>query len=160
MRPRLSRSKMLVEIEAFLDDTSLKYKIGPSAEWLQYIHKSKFNLAPRGFGRTSYRLAEIVQIGRIPVYMYDDFPWLPYAGTEIDLSNFGFSGQMGSLRKVVTEMNTISPEKFQKMIQSLAVVRKHYTYSGVINQIEMFIRDPLGLDGGHLRCCRVPDKEH
>ena len=151
---------MLSEIEAELKNTNLKYLIGPTPEWLQYIHKSKFNLAPRGFGRTSYRLAEIVQVGRIPVYMYDDLPWLPYKGTELDFSKFGFIGKMGSLQKVVSNMNTISSEEFENMMQSLATARIHYTYIGVIKQIEMFIGDPLGPDGGQLRCCRVPDREH
>jgi hypothetical protein len=40
-----------------------------------------FNLAPIGMGRASFRLAEIVQIGRIPVYLYEDFPWSPYEGS-------------------------------------------------------------------------------
>ena len=39
------------------------------------------NLAPMGMGRASFRLAEIIQLGRIPVYLYEDFPWCPYAGT-------------------------------------------------------------------------------
>ena len=33
-------------------------------EWENEVKRSKFNLAPRGWGRTSYRLAEIVQLGR------------------------------------------------------------------------------------------------
>ena len=78
---------MLSQIESEISKTNLKYKIGPSNDWLQFIHKSKFNLAPRGYGRTSYRLAEIIQVGRIPVYMYDDYPWLPYQGTNLDFSN-------------------------------------------------------------------------
>ena len=40
-----------------------------------------YNLAPMGMGRASFRLAEIVQMGRIPVYIFEDFPWLPYEGT-------------------------------------------------------------------------------
>ncbi len=30
-----------------------------------------------------------IQIGRIPIYMYDDIAWLPYKGTNISLENFG-----------------------------------------------------------------------
>lgn len=39
-----------------------------------------------------YRLAEIVQCGRIPVYLYDDSSWLPYEGTNISLTHFGLAG--------------------------------------------------------------------
>ena len=44
-----------------------------------------FNLAPRGFGRTSFRAAEIIQLGRIPVFLYDDIPWVPYIGRYISI---------------------------------------------------------------------------
>ena len=36
---------------------------------------------------------------RIPVYIYDDHPWLPYEGTNLSISSFGFSGQMGRLQQ-------------------------------------------------------------
>ena len=42
-------------------------------------------MAPRGFGRTSYRIAEIIQLGRIPVYMYDEDEWLPYGGMHANI---------------------------------------------------------------------------
>jgi hypothetical protein len=51
-----------------------------------------------GFGRTSYRLAEIIQIGRIPAYLYDDIPWIPYEGTNASIETFGFIGQRGSIQ--------------------------------------------------------------
>ena len=40
-----------------------------------------FNLAPIGMGRASFRLGEIIQLGRIPIYLYEDFPWSPYEGS-------------------------------------------------------------------------------
>jgi hypothetical protein len=39
---------------------------------------TKFSLCPRGFGRTSYRLAETILAGRIPVFEYSDQLWVPY----------------------------------------------------------------------------------
>ena len=49
-----------------------------------------FNLAPIGMGRASFRLGEIIQLGRIPIYLYEDFPWSPYegSGTSDLLSHF------------------------------------------------------------------------
>lgn len=41
------------------------------------MYRSKYALAPRGYGRTSFRLYEAMQMGCVPVYIYDD-PWLPY----------------------------------------------------------------------------------
>ena len=39
---------------------------------------SKFALAPRGYGRSSFRFFEILQLGCIPIYVWDDHEWLPY----------------------------------------------------------------------------------
>jgi hypothetical protein len=151
---------MLSEMEHELKKEHMNYSIGPSKEWVKDIGQSKYNLAPRGFGRTSFRLAEIIQIGRIPAYIYDDYSWLPYQGTELALSGFGFSGKMGSLRQLAKEMKSSTEETFIDKMQRLLEVREHYTLGGVIKQIELFLKDPLGPKGGQLRCTRVPDKEH
>merc|ERR1719434_104755 len=39
---------------------------------------SRVSLVPRGFGRTAFHLAETIQKGLVPVYVYDDVPWVPY----------------------------------------------------------------------------------
>ena len=48
----------------------------------------------------------------------------------------------------------------QSMLDQTLIVREHYTYQGVINQINKFILDPLGPQGGQLRCTTVPKKDH
>jgi len=47
--------------------------------FVNYTKSSYFGLAPRGYGKTSYRLYEIMQLGSVPVYISDDF-WLPWIG--------------------------------------------------------------------------------
>jgi hypothetical protein len=76
------RKYILPEIKTALGDTKLRLKMGPSPEWISDMSLTTFNLAPRGFGRASFRLSEIIQLGRIPVYLYDDYPWIPYDGSE------------------------------------------------------------------------------
>jgi len=49
------------------------------ADWTAPAADTVFALAPRGFGRTSFRLVELIQLGVLPFYVYDDRPWLPYA---------------------------------------------------------------------------------
>ena len=46
---------------------------------------TKFNLAPRGYGRTSFRLTEIIHMARIPIYLYAGIPWIPYEGTYLGI---------------------------------------------------------------------------
>lgn len=56
----------------------------PMLPWLEDIRpyreltaRSRFGLAPRGYGTTSFRLYEMFSMGAVPVYIYDDL-WLPY----------------------------------------------------------------------------------
>ncbi len=58
-----------------VDSRSLAEK---SAEFIETMCRSVFALCPRGYGKTSFRLYEAMQLGCIPVYIYDE-PWLPYA---------------------------------------------------------------------------------
>jgi len=59
---------------------------------------SKFALAPRGYGRSSFRFFEIFQLGTIPVYIWNDVNWLPFQDTidysrlcvSIHISKIGF----------------------------------------------------------------------
>lgn len=48
-----------------------------AGEFLDLMRRSTFALCPRGHGRTSFRLYEALQLGAIPVYVFDDL-WLPY----------------------------------------------------------------------------------
>ena len=60
-----------------------------------------FNLAPPGWGRTSFRIGEVMQLGRIPVYIYDTLPWLPYEGTEFSLERVAIVGKEEDIGRIV-----------------------------------------------------------
>jgi hypothetical protein len=67
---------------------------------------------------------------------------------------------MGSLNQMVKDLKNVSEEKFQGMLEKVKIIREHYTYKGVLKQIEKFLYDPLGPEGGQLKCAKVPDKDH
>ena len=54
--------------------------------FVELMSRSVFALCPRGYGRTSYRMYEALQLGCIPVYIHDE-SWLPYAD-ELDWREF------------------------------------------------------------------------
>lgn len=58
---RIPRFYMLGELERLIKPLGplVKFKYGQSSHWQRDIAATQFNLAPRGFGRTSYRLAEV-----------------------------------------------------------------------------------------------------
>jgi len=76
-----SRSFILDEVNDAVKKLNLTYRQRSVSSWMQDMNYTKFNLAPRGHGRASYRFAESIQMGRIPVFLYDDIPWIPYQGT-------------------------------------------------------------------------------
>jgi hypothetical protein len=47
-------------------------------DWRGVARGSVFTLSPRGYGRTSFRLFELLQYGSVSVYLYDDVAWTPY----------------------------------------------------------------------------------
>lgn len=156
-----ARSSMLKKIEACAKDLNMNYEGGSSSFWRKVIEVTKFNLAPRGFGRTSYRLTEIIQIGRIPVYLYDDNEWLPYGDSNISVKSFGFSFvNTTDICAATKSLQSLPEEAFTERLGRVAAVREHYTYAGVIRQMERFFQDPLGPTGGDLSCVQVPITDH
>jgi hypothetical protein len=158
-----ARSAMLAEVQKELGPLTYKHSMGHS--WKAEMNATKFNLAPRGYGRSSFRFSESIQMGRVPVFMYDDIPWVPYNGTEIAAETFGFvcglsvpSGEH-SIRGVMGAMRSLGTEAYAQKLQALQRARSYYTYDGVVAEIEKLLTDPFGPAGGHLRCDRHPKTE-
>lgn len=53
--------------------------------FLNVTSRSEFTLCPRGYGKTSFRLYESMQLDSVPIYIYDE-EWLPWSD-EIDWNN-------------------------------------------------------------------------
>lgn len=102
-------------------------------------------------------------MGRVPVWLYDDFPWIPYLGTNCSVENFGFRGgywdHNNSLVDVVGKMKNITEVEYQKKLEYLKSVREFFTYEGLFGQIELFLKDPFGVNGGNLVCATHPKSE-
>ena len=107
-----------------------------------------FNLAPRGHGRSSFRVAEVIQTGRIPVYLYDDFPWVPYAGSAAAVDRLGLAGRAGDAAALVRAMGSMGAVEVAQRLRAVRAARYWYTYEGVMRQIALFFEQPLGGGGG------------
>jgi len=69
------------------------------AGWRDVMAQSRFSLCPRGFGRSSYHVAETPQLGLVPIHVYSDRPWLPYERT---FESCGFATSVFGLHRSVT----------------------------------------------------------
>eukprot|EP01041_Mallomonas_annulata_P012300 gene12300-25861_t len=153
------RRTLLTAMETHMKRVGLTYKFHSSHDWQKDMMATKFNLAPRGYGRTSFRITEIIQMVRIPVYLYGGIPWFPYEGTVMDYRHLAIVGYKGNLSLVADVIKThVNNESYiNLMLNRIRMARRHYTYDGVMKQIELLLQDPFGANGGYLRCAVVPD---
>jgi len=158
-----SRPQMLAQLHTLSTERNLTFRHGQGPTWQKDMSNTKFNLAPRGYGRSSFRFAEAIQMGRVPIFLYDDLPWIPYVGTNLSVENFGFSAGLSDEKKslvmLADSIKNLTEVEFAHKVQLVLDARFHFTYPGVVRQIEMFIADPFGERGGNLRCTTHPKTE-
>lgn len=82
--------------------------------FLKYTVDSKFALAPRGYGRSSFRFFEIYKLGTIPIYVWDDIEWLPYKEL-IDYSKICISLNISNIGELESILLNIDEVKYAEM---------------------------------------------
>ena len=97
-------------------------------------NRSKFCLAPRGYGRSSFRFFEAMLLDTVPVYFWDDIEWLPYK-EHIDYRSFSVSISKKEIGKTYEILSSISEEKYAKMVKRLQEVRSWFTLEGMAKYI-------------------------
>jgi hypothetical protein len=102
-------------------------------------------------------------MGRIPVFLYDDHPWIPYLGTDCSVETFGFRAGLydknNTIETLVHQMKNLTEDELNSKLQKLYEIRSMFTYEGLFHEFELFINDPFGLEGGHLVCTIHPHTE-
>lgn len=83
---------------------------------------SKFALAPRGYGKSSFRFFEIFQLGCIPIYVWDDVEWLPYKDI-LDYSKFCISINASDIDELPQILQKIDETKYNEMIEEYAKIK-------------------------------------
>lgn len=83
-------------------------------KYFKNLVSSKFVLAPRGYGRTSFRLYEALEAGAIPVYIWDDYEFLPYKN-EISWDKLIVSININEIQDLERILLEITDSKIQEM---------------------------------------------
>jgi len=102
--------------------------------------KTVFALSPRGYGRTSFRMYEAIELGCIPVYIYDE-PWLPYTDV-IDWREFSVLCSQGDIDSLPERLKSIS-DSWRQSALSLAdrLYDDYFTLDGMSRQIFRMIME-------------------
>jgi hypothetical protein len=96
-------------------------------DYCRILARSTFTLCPRGYGQTSFRIAEAMQYGSIPIYLSDDFI-LPH---NIPFYTYGVQVKESELGDLVKILRDISPQEIKHKQQAIKeVYEKYFTYEG------------------------------
>lgn len=120
--------------------------------WRIEYNKAKFILAPRGFGRNSFRLGEVLQSGHVPIYVYNDIIWLPYYDS-INWSSFSIVTHYSRLSQTLDRIKNTPPLEIARMRKRIIeLYNSHFTVNATFNHIRRFLLG--GFLESDLRCAK------
>ena len=134
------------------NNTRSLYKYYSGQDWRAIMANSRFSLAPRGYGRTSFHLLETLQMGLIPIHFYSDIPWIPYAelGAIMLLNKSGIDAAVDMMQN----MTIGQIEEWEQRIMALR--ESHFSVNGTMHQIENYMRGKET----DLRCQPLPPSKN
>lgn len=105
------------------------FDFGP--HWERIMGQSVFSLCPRGQGPTSLRIHEALSLGSIPVYIWENWKWLPYED-ELDWNSMAIVVEAGRMESARQRILSILDAEIGQMQEAIA---RHYaarfSYEGV-----------------------------
>jgi len=103
--------------------------------FLDITSRSKFTLCPRGYGATSFRLYEAIQLKSVPVYIYYEKPYLPFT-SKINWENIAILINSKEIDSIDERLKSISNEKYEQMISyAQEIYPKYLTLEGMCHGI-------------------------
>lgn len=95
---------------------------------------SKFCLAPRGYGKTSFRMYEAIHMGVIPVYIYDEL-WLPFYD-KIEWEKNAVLIHMKDIERIDEILSAYGEDDINNMRNYWRIVKdKYFTMKGCCEEI-------------------------
>ncbi len=95
---------------------------------------SKFGLAPRGYGKSSFRLYEILQLGTVPVYI-SDIHYLPWMD-ELDWNDFCVPINEDEIDQIDDILKSISDVEYNKLLENgKKIYSKYFSLEGMFQNI-------------------------
>jgi hypothetical protein len=104
-------------------------------EFVRLTERSRFTLCPRGFGPTSFRLYEAMQLGSVPVYVSDHhhLPWTD----ALDWNELAVLVRPEEIPHLGERLRSIDDASHQRMLTRIGLVYADYfSLPGVCRQIE------------------------
>jgi len=125
---------------------NLNFKLINSGGWTPEVNKnlqkifiettinSKFALAPRGYGKSSFRFFECFKLGTIPIYIWNDINWLPFQN-KINYNKLCIVIHVSKLHDLYSIISCITEEEYNNMLLYYNEIKHFFTLDGMSNQI-------------------------
>ena len=113
-----------------------KVNVNNQNNFIEIISNSKFCLAPRGYGRSSFRFFEIYKLGSIPIYLWNDKEWLPFREI-IDYSKICISLNIKDIDKLEAIIKNITEKEYEKMYSDYLKVEHLFNLEGTTKYLEL-----------------------
>jgi len=103
-------------------------------KFLDITCSSKFGLAPRGYGKSSFRMYEILQLGTVPVYI-SDVHYLPWTD-ELDWNDFCVPVNEDEIEDIDTILKSIDDVEYNKLLENgRKVYEEYFALEGMFKNI-------------------------
>ena len=109
--------------------------------FIETSQRSKFVLAPRGYGRSSFRFFECFQMGVIPIYVWDDKNWLPFQDI-IDYKKLCVVIHYYEIVSLEEKLLSIDEDAYLKMLSYYEEIKHLFQMEGMTNQIVESVNSP------------------
>jgi len=94
-------------------------------------------MTPRGFGRTAFHVVEAIQMGLIPVHIYNQTKWVPYENL---FDEIGFAITLDELPALVDKLENWTTQDFLDREKVVARYREsHFLPKAVMGQVQNFL---------------------
>ena len=102
--------------------------------FLDITCSSKFGLAPRGYGKSSFRMYEILQLGTVPVYI-SDVHYLPWSD-ELDWNDFCVPVNEDEIEDIDAILKSIDDVEYNNLLENgKKVYEEYFTLEGMFKNI-------------------------
>jgi hypothetical protein len=108
--------------------------------FLDITSRSIFSLCPRGYGATSFRLYEAMQLGAIPVYIYTNEPYIPFSNI-VNWNDICILVEKQDIKNIDNILKNISKEKQNEMrLVIKETYNKMFTLDGMCLNILNYLK--------------------
>jgi glycosyltransferase involved in cell wall biosynthesis len=113
---------------------------GNLSEFFDITSRSKFTLCPRGYGTTSFRLYEAMQLGSVPVYIYTNKPHIPFK-EYIDWESICVLIEESDISNIDYILKSISDFTYNQMLENIHnIYPNFFTFESMCNNILKYLK--------------------